>query len=168
MKHCIRKQDIPYILAAIILGSISHFLYDFSEQNPFTALITPVNESTWKHLKLLFFPVLFLTAIQYYFKRPRKNAFFGARFVGTILGMLVIILLFYGYSGLLGRDFLIADILIFIIGVITAYCSSVYFYRSFFHIHPMAVFFAWFGLVLLFFIFTCFPPDFFLFFPPQQ
>lgn len=168
MKHCIRKKDIPYVIAAIILGSVSHFLYDFSEQNPFTALFTPVNESTWEHLKLIFFPVLLLTAVEYYFRRPRKSAFFASRFFGVIMGMLSVIILFYGYSGLLGRNFLIADILIFIIGIVTSYCISGYLYRRLYGLEPMVVFFAWFTMILLFFIFTCFPPDFFLFFPPQQ
>ena len=39
-------------------GSLLHFLYEYSGQNPLAACISPVNESTWEHLKLLFFPYL--------------------------------------------------------------------------------------------------------------
>lgn len=167
MERFIRRRDIPYILASIVLGSISHFLYDFSEHNPFTALITPVNESTWEHLKLLFFPVLFLSGIEYYLQRPKRGAFFTARFLGVVFGMLSIIGLFYGYSSLFGKDFLIADIFIFILSVFIVYFVTGKLYRKFFAVDAMLPFFAWFGTVLLFFIFTCYPPNFFLFFPPQ-
>ena len=63
MHKFIRRKDIPYIILTILLGSVFHFLYDFSEQNPFTALFTPINESVWEHLKLLFFPLFFITII---------------------------------------------------------------------------------------------------------
>ena len=34
----------------------SVIFYEFSDYNPFLALIVPVNESVWEHLKLVFFP----------------------------------------------------------------------------------------------------------------
>jgi len=49
-----------FVIAAIVaaaLGTGLHFLYDLLP-NPLTALIAPINESIWEHLKLLFFPVL--------------------------------------------------------------------------------------------------------------
>lgn len=53
------------IFAAIIvsvIGTLAHFVYDWSGQNSFVGLFTPVNESTWEHMKLLFFPMLFVSA----------------------------------------------------------------------------------------------------------
>ena len=47
---------ITAVLAAL-LGSALHFLYDLVPSIP-TALIAPINESPWKHLKLLYFPTL--------------------------------------------------------------------------------------------------------------
>jgi hypothetical protein len=41
-------------------GAALHFLYE-AVPNPLTALISPINESVWEHLKLLFWPML-LTA----------------------------------------------------------------------------------------------------------
>lgn len=41
-----------------VLGTLSHFFYDWSGRNPLAALISPVNESIWEHMKLLFFPSL--------------------------------------------------------------------------------------------------------------
>ena len=41
-----------------ILGCINHFIYELSGKNTLAASITPINESTWEHLKLLFFPFI--------------------------------------------------------------------------------------------------------------
>ena len=52
------KRD--WILAAAIsaaLGALWHFLYDWFPC-ALTALLCPVNESVWEHLKLLYFPPL--------------------------------------------------------------------------------------------------------------
>lgn len=167
MYYFIRRKDIPYIILTAVLGSVAHFLYEFSEQNPFTALIAPVNESTWEHLKLLFFPYLLMTAIEFYFRRPKKAAFFAARYIGVCFGMLSIIFLFYGYTAILGKHLLLIDILIFLFGVVFAYFIAARLYRPLMGIDSMAVFFAWFITILLFFIFTCYPPDFTLFYPPE-
>ena len=41
-----------------ILGTLFHFVYDWSGQMWFVGLFVPVNESTWEHMKLLFVPML--------------------------------------------------------------------------------------------------------------
>ena len=45
------------LLLALTLGVALHFLYEWLP-NPITALISPVRESLWEHLKILFFPLL--------------------------------------------------------------------------------------------------------------
>lgn len=156
------------MLAAAVLGTAFHFLYDLSGENPFAALVSPVNESTWEHLKLLFFPVLFLSVTEYFIRRPVPRAFFGSRLAGVLAGMAMIVALFYLYTSVLGRDFIAADILIFLVGVCFTYVISGHLYKKFRHADPMLVFLGWLLIALLFFSFTCFPPDFFLFYPPQN
>ena len=43
--------------AALGLGVLLHFLYAWLP-NPLTALFSPVRESLWEHLKILFYPLL--------------------------------------------------------------------------------------------------------------
>lgn len=43
--------------AALALGVLLHFLYQWIPI-PLTALISPVRESLWEHLKILYFPLL--------------------------------------------------------------------------------------------------------------
>ena len=55
------KMKKIFIWSAIIvsiLGTLLHFAYDWSGQNTLVGLFTPVNESTWEHMKLIFFPTL--------------------------------------------------------------------------------------------------------------
>ena len=59
MSKYINRSDLPAILAVAILGSLNHFLYDWTGGSSLAALFCPINESPWEHLKLLFFPVPF-------------------------------------------------------------------------------------------------------------
>lgn len=167
MYRFIRRKDLPYILFTMILGSLDHFLYEFSAQNPVTALIAPVNESVWEHMKLLFFPFLLFSLIEYCFRRPEPAAFFGSRFAGVWTGMLSIIFLYYGYSGILGKSFVCVDILLFFVGVLITYSISFRLRKRFQNQEPLNIFLWWAFTVLLFFFFTCFPPEFPIFLSPD-
>lgn len=56
------KKLLLYTIAGILFtsvtGTLAHFVYDWSGQNVLAGLFTPVSESTWEHMKLLFFPML--------------------------------------------------------------------------------------------------------------
>ena len=51
-----RKWGLVFTLA-VLGGAALHFLYDVWP-NPLTAVLAPVNESVWEHLKLLYWPTL--------------------------------------------------------------------------------------------------------------
>lgn len=52
-----KKRFLIAAVAATVAGAALHFLYG-ALPNPLTALVSPVNESAWEHLKLLFWPML--------------------------------------------------------------------------------------------------------------
>lgn len=54
----LRKFTVIGILFVSVAGTLLHFVYDWSGQNPLVGFFAPVNESTWEHMKLLFFPML--------------------------------------------------------------------------------------------------------------
>lgn len=51
------KKLIIYYLTAAALGVLLHFLFSWFP-NPVVALISPVRESVWEHVKLLYYPLL--------------------------------------------------------------------------------------------------------------
>ena len=61
-KKIIRFQ-IFSVIFTWILGTILHFLYEWSGDNKIIASFSAVNESTWEHLKLVFFPMLITTIV---------------------------------------------------------------------------------------------------------
>ena len=48
---------LTVFVAATLAGACLHFFYDFVP-NPAVALIAPVNESIWEHLKIIYWPFL--------------------------------------------------------------------------------------------------------------
>lgn len=57
------KKLLCYTILGVIFtflaGTLLHFTYEWSGNNFWVGLFSPVNESTWEHMKLLFFPMLF-------------------------------------------------------------------------------------------------------------
>ena len=56
MEKTTKKRILCY-LAAAALGVLLHFLFTWFP-NPVLALISPVRESIWEHVKLIYFPLL--------------------------------------------------------------------------------------------------------------
>lgn len=164
---CIRGTALRFVLVAAILGTLNHFLYFLTGQSAIVALFCPVNESVWEHLKLLYFPFLFVSIWEYLTLRPEILSFFYCRYLGVIFGMLFTISVFYTYSGILGRNFLVPDILLFYSSVIVSFGMSAYFSgRSHTSRETDSTFVIslWVITAFFFFVFTCFPPDLPLFY----
>ena len=58
IKEFYKKYVVIGFFVVGILGTLFHFVYDWSGQMWFVGLFVPVNESTWEHMKLLFVPML--------------------------------------------------------------------------------------------------------------
>ena len=52
-----KRQLILTWIAALLAGCVLHFVYGWWP-NAVTALFSPVNESLWEHVKLVFWPFL--------------------------------------------------------------------------------------------------------------
>ena len=117
-KKEVLKFQIFSIIFVSILGTLLHFTYEWFGDNKIVAAFSAVNESTWEHLKLLFFPMLITTIIGYfYFKKDVPN-FLCAKTYGIITSLVFVIVFFYTYTGVIGRNFAIFDIGSFFVAVI--------------------------------------------------
>ena len=107
-----------------ILGVLLHFTYEWSGDNPAVGLFSAVNESTWEHLKLIFFPMLLLTLIDFLWahiqEKPLPENYLPARTIGILSGMAFIVVVFYTLNGVLGRNYEILNIALYFAGVIYA------------------------------------------------
>ena len=71
-------------------GTVLHFLYDWLGEAVWVAPFSGVNESTWEHMKLLFF--------------RGYGEFWGVKLRGITLGIALIPLIFYTYNGVIGKS----------------------------------------------------------------
>lgn len=159
-----RRDRLPFLFLAAA-GVFNHFLYEWTG-SAFAALSCPVNESVWEHLKLLFFPFLIWCVWNYMLKKPGPASYFYDCGIAVVCGMASIVVLFYTYTGCLGKDFLVLDILIFLVGILVSLRVMHRAGRRLSTVPPITVTYAgWAVFVICFFVFTCYPPDIPLFFP---
>ena len=63
------KFQVFSTIFSLISGVLLHFAYEWSDNNTFVGLFSAVNESTWEHLKLVFFPSLIYFLFEYFSSR---------------------------------------------------------------------------------------------------
>lgn len=120
MKEKIKRFHIISFILVSILGTLLHFTYEWSGESTFVGFFSAVNESTWEHLKLIFFPMLLTTVIGYFYIGKENANYICGRTKGILAGIIFIISFFYTYTGVLGENIAIIDIASFFIGVIIA------------------------------------------------
>lgn len=101
-------------------GTLLHFLYDLFGKSVWIAPFSGVNESTWEHMKLLFFPMFVFALVQRAFFADRTD-FWCIKLRGTLLGLLLIPILFYTYNGAIGKSPDWLNIAIFFVSAALAY-----------------------------------------------
>ncbi len=114
MKQNIGLWQFFGFAAVSFLGTLLHFLYDWTHSVT-AALFSGVNESTWEHMKLLFFPMLLFAIAQSFFFRKEYENFRCIKLKGTLLGLLMIPVLFYTLNGVFGKTTDFINIAIFFV-----------------------------------------------------
>lgn len=120
MKH-LKRYTIIGTIFVLITGSLAHFLYDWSGHNEIVGLFTPINESIWEHMKLLFFPMLLYAIFLIIKYKKRYSCITSSLCFGILTGTILIPFLFYAYITILDKDFFILDISIFILSILIAF-----------------------------------------------
>ena len=86
-----------------LLGTVLHFLYDWLGGAAWIAPFSGVNESTWEHMKLLFWPMFIFAVVESFFFRDRED-FWCVKLRGILLGLILIPVIFYTYNGVIGKS----------------------------------------------------------------
>lgn len=118
--------EIISTIFTIAVGILLHFLYDLSNKNVIVGMFSAVNESTWEHLKILFFPMLITIIIGTYYYKDITN-YLCSKTKGLLVSLSFLVIAFYTYSGIIGKNFASINILIFILSIII---GEVYAYRK--------------------------------------
>lgn len=155
------------VIPAIGVGTLLHFVYDWTGHRPWVARFAAVNESYWEHIKIAVWPMVLLFLVLAALGGWKQPAFIPAATIALYVVPVSMIGIEYLAKAILGRNVLAVDIGLF--------CASMLLAQAVFSlvlvqlaadavsIALSAAFLA--GLLLAFFRFTLRPPrepDFFI------
>ncbi|MCI5934923.1 MAG: DUF6512 family protein [Lachnospiraceae bacterium] len=164
----LKHYTITGAIFVIITGTISHFIYEWSGRQFLLGFFFPVSESTWEHMKLCFFPMLIYSC---FMNKRWKDAYpcvTSALLYGTLLGTFLIPVIFYTYTGIIGRNYLFLDIATFVISVLLAFlCVYRLTVSCKMFSHTFLLGSLVFVMAICFLLFTYLPPDLGIFIEPS-
>lgn len=150
-----------------VFGCLGHFIFEWSGHRKWAGIFFAVNESTWEHIKLTIYPS-FLWMIAEIASRGFSTGLLVSQLASMLTMMLLVPGLFYGYTAITKKNWLIADITVFLVSIAVGmkvfqiiadnYAGS-----------TVAGFLAVIGLLLIlemYFRFSYHPPHIFLFRDP--
>lgn len=108
------------ILPLGILGSLLHFLFDWTKHNRFVGVIAAVNESYWEHIKIAVWPVLLLQLCLFIAGGFQFLSFIPAATIALYSIPISMIGLVFLYKAVSKRNILWIDISIFFLVVAIA------------------------------------------------
>lgn len=159
------KKSIPFwqmtgFVFTAILGTLLHFLFDWTGGSVVAALFSAVNESIWEHMKLLFYPMFFFAMAEYRAWGREYPQFWCVKLVGTLLGLTLIPVVYYTYTGLLGVEADWFNIAIFFIAAAVAFWAETKLFakESACRLHPAVAFALLCLIAALFTVLTFLPP----------
>lgn len=111
-----KKLTIIGVLVVSALGTLFHFMYEWVP-----IFIFPSNESIFEHMKLIVFPfILYCLCCMPFYKEDRGQLF--SFFVSAIfVSMSIVIVSYYTYSGFIGRNIDVVNILLYFVAIIVGF-----------------------------------------------
>jgi hypothetical protein len=143
-----------------LLGSVLHFLFDWTSHNRFVAIFSAVNESYWEHIKIAIWPVFFLQVVLFASGGYQYTSFIPAATISLYSIPVSMVGLVFVYKAVTKKNILWLDISIFFVCIAIAQSSFVLIFDQ---LNPtggtvvMASLFL-FGLIVAFLLFTLRPP----------
>lgn len=116
MNNKLLKYELYSTIIVLIMGTLLHFTYDWSNNNLLVGIVSAVNESTWEHLKLIFYPMLISSIIGTFYLKNNNYLCIKTKYI--IYSMITMIIFFYTYSGILGTNYGIINILSYFVIII--------------------------------------------------
>ena len=129
MKRSIGLWQLVGFAVTSMGGTLLHFLYEWLGEPIWIAPFSGVNESTWEHMKLLFWPMLIFAIVESFFFRDRED-FWCVKLRGILLGLSLIPIIFYLYNGIIGKSPDWFNIAIFFISGAASYIYEAWLFKK--------------------------------------
>lgn len=102
------------LLGAVVVSAMAvifHNLYELSDRNFYVGLISATNESVFEHVKIIFFPYLIWTVLEYLLLKPRDyQKFFATKLIVLCVISSLVVVFYYTYVGIIGYNIMAVDI----------------------------------------------------------
>ena len=143
-----------------LIGSVLHFLFDWTKHNRFVAIFSAVNESYWEHIKIAVWPVLLLQLVLFSLGGYQISSFVPAATVALYSIPVSMVGLVFLYKSATKRNILWLDISIFFVCIAIAQSIFVLLLGELSPTSGTVVMSSLFllGLIVAFLIFTFRPP----------
>jgi hypothetical protein len=143
-----------------LLGSVLHFLFDWTKHNRFVALFSAVNESYWEHIKIAIWPVFLLQIVLFSLGGNEISSFIPAATIALYSIPVSMVGLVFLYKSVTKHNILWLDISIFFVCIAIAQSIFVLLLGELAPTSGTVVMSSLFllGLVVAFLLFTFRPP----------
>lgn len=143
-----------------LLGSVLHFLFDWTKHNRFVAFFSAVNESYWEHIKIAIWPVFLLQIVLFSLGGYQIPSFVPAATIALYSIPVSMVGLVFLYKSVTKRNILWLDISIFFVCIAIAQSIFVLILGELSPTTGTVVMSSLFlaGLVVAFLLFTFRPP----------
>ena len=113
-KRAVLLWEMATFVVVMLGASALHFAFELSDFYTPLAVVASVNESTFEHLKLFFWPALIMAVVEHAFIKGHVNNYWWGKAMALIATPIAIIISFYFYLGialpLTGSGYLALDI----------------------------------------------------------
>lgn len=106
----LKKIKIINVVFLFLLSFLWHFMYDWFPNNIF-ALVFPVNESIWEHMKIIYYCLLLGSVLEFYLCKKNNikiNNFYIEAMVKSLLGVIFYLIIFIPLYLWLGESMVIS------------------------------------------------------------
>lgn len=101
MKRSVFLWQLMGFAVVSLGGTLLHYLYEWTGGSPWIAPFSGINESTWEHMKLLFWPAFLYAVFERFFFREIAG-YWCVKLRGILLGIFLIPIIFYTWNGAVG------------------------------------------------------------------
>lgn len=120
----ISTLDIWMIIPLFIVGSLLHFVYNWSRHNKDIAIVAAVNESYWEHIKIAFWPVFALYLTEFILGGYALASFVPSRTVALYAIPVTMVATVFLYKQFVKKNILWVDIFLFLFTIAVAQLIS--------------------------------------------
>lgn len=157
--------EIIGFVFCLVMSFVFHFAYEWLNKTPAIAWLFATNESVWEHSKIIFYPFLLFSIIEYFIIKPDIKVYLTAKSIPLILCIPIMLIIYFTYTGIIGTNYLAIDIIMTILIVLAMSITSykilkLGYFSKYYYIYTMLAI----SLLVFIIIFTYFPPHINLFY----